>query len=639
MSNRIRGFFLAMIFMSAVTSAYAQVSVDEAMERLRERQAAEREAVSTQPDSPPQNQQTPALPKFVADLSTQVQNLDTLLNTCFSGTIQPTWAPAETQEWLNTGASKSSAAALKLMGVETSAKIIIDSVASDASSVTVQGHLYPVVMRAAISRTGKMMLRPSQVALNAAEKRVENLDSQLDDLLSQRSRAAMDLNLAIPGEDDRISRDRAIIADADSQTSDLQQQLADAQKQSQNAHAAMARSQRSVLQNENTQVQAWGPITVDSQDRSLLKKLPGNIISLRVRVTGVDVTVARSPDGAGWEFSDAAGNEGQTHMPMAADPTGPGAIASEVQRTITITSEDIASYPTPSAGVRHPMVASSTPNPGSGVAAAQPLALVRGYVSTPHEDNAMSAAVGFVVVGIQAVLPDGETRQRPLFSGSCFAVTPTGYLLTNRHVVESLDELKDPELHEDVRAKWNLDFQSYVWVFFAGEQSVAQVAYVSSKFDLAVLKIPRAVRVCFRLAASPAEQRGADVYAAGFPGLGSIALSASEVQKEMQADDALSDHFDIKSRFKSRDFEFTLTKGTVGRIFSDADGERWVQHEAVIRHGNSGGPLINESGLVVGINTASQQSDGDVQTNLSQEISQFRQELDFHVPGIVWAAR
>ena len=128
------------------------------------------------------------------------------------------------------------------------------------------------------------------------------------------------------------------------------------------------------------------------------------------------------------------------------------------------------------------------------------------------------------------------------------------------------------------------------------------------------------------------------MFAAGFPGLGSVALSASEVQKEMQADDALSDQFDIKSQFKPRDFEFTLTKGAVGRIISDADGERWIQHEAVIRHGNSGGPLVNDSGLVVGINTASQQEDGDVQTNLSQEISQFRQELDFHVPKLMWAS-
>ena len=43
---------------------------------------------------------------YIIDLSTRVQTLDSLLNTSFSGTISPTWAPARTQEWLDDEAPK-----------------------------------------------------------------------------------------------------------------------------------------------------------------------------------------------------------------------------------------------------------------------------------------------------------------------------------------------------------------------------------------------------------------------------------------------------------------------------------------------------------------------------------------------------
>ncbi len=573
-----------------------------------------------------------------------MQTLDTFLNECFRGTIGSSYLPAQTQEWLNTAASKATDAASKPVGVEASARIIISSVTLDDGGVVVHGNLFPVSQRATLGRAGKVVLIPVQEAYNAANQQLLGLKGQIVALLAKRSHAVFDMAATPSTDSDRIARDRAFIDDIDNQTSNLQSLVPDAQRKLEAAQTALDHTRRDVLQHQNAGTQDWGPITVNTRDQSYLTKLPGNIVTMRVRVRYVDVTVTRTPDCAGWEFSSDSANEGQTHMPIAADPTGPGAVASEVESTITLTCDDVASYPTSRPSLSRARLASEQTSAIASPAADTQSAVVeqrsihfRGFVSNPHDDDAMTASVGFVVVGIQAVLSDGNVRQRPLVTGSCFAVTPTGYLLTNKHVVNLTDVLDDPSIHDDIRDRFDATFQPRTWVFFGTNQYDAQIIYRSTKFDLAVLKVSRPEQACFRLAGLPAESRGTDVYAAGFPGLGSEALSDKELQRDIDASDALNASFDIKSQFKPRDFDYTLTKGAIGRIVRDADNECWIQHEAVIRHGNSGGPLLNESGVVLGINTLAQQDDeGDAHTNMSEEISQLRKELDRHVPGLVW---
>ena len=260
------------------------------------------------------------------------------------------------------------------------------------------------------------------------------------------------------------------------------------------------------------------------------------------------------------------------------------------------------------------------------------------FISDPKDENAIAAAVGFVVIGFEAILPDGTKLQRPLVTGSCFSITPSGYLLTNRHVVSQLTDLADPQIRELVRDRWQADFTPKAWVFFGPKEFDGDVTYTSSQFDLAVVKIDRTGQPFFRLAANSDVGRGIDVFAAGFPGLGSQPLSTSELRSDLESDDALSAMRDIKSQFKERDFDYTLTRGAIGRVFTDEDGDVWIQHEAVIRHGNSGGPLIQNNGVVVAINSRIQTSDEDVQTNISLEISQLRKELDENVPGIIWVS-
>ncbi len=140
--------------------------------------------------------------------------------------------------------------------------------------------------------------------------------------------------------------------------------------------------------------------------------------------------------------------------------------------------------------------------------------------------------------------------------GTGFIIDPSGIAVTNNHVVTGAALLK---------------------VFLAGESEPrnAKILGVSECWDLAVIDID-GEDFPFLTFYDGEINPGLDVYAAGFP-LG--------------------------------DPEYTLTKGIVSK--ANADGESFwasvpavIEHDARIRGGNSGGPLVNMQGQVVGVNYA-----------------------------------
>ncbi len=79
--------------------------------------------------------------------------------------------------------------------------------------------------------------------------------------------------------------------------------------------------------------------------------------------------------------------------------------------------------------------------------------------------------------------------------------------------------------------------------------------------------------------------------------------------------------------------DVTITSGVVSRFTTSATygNTRLIQHDAQINHGNSGGPLLDKHGEVVGINTYGQGQDtstGDENTFASVEISYLWDILD-----------
>jgi serine protease Do len=151
--------------------------------------------------------------------------------------------------------------------------------------------------------------------------------------------------------------------------------------------------------------------------------------------------------------------------------------------------------------------------------------------------------------------PDGPTTPRRVQSlGSGFVVDPTGIIVTNSHVIEDADEITAN--------------------FSDGTRLIAEVVGRDPKTDLAVLRVtPSKPLRALRFGDSQTLRVGDWVMAIGNPfGLGG-----------------------------------TVTVGILSARNRDINAgpyDDFLQTDAAINRGNSGGPLFNMDGDVVGINTA-----------------------------------
>ena len=181
--------------------------------------------------------------------------------------------------------------------------------------------------------------------------------------------------------------------------------------------------------------------------------------------------------------------------------------------------------------------------------------------------------------GPESFFPFNMEQRPQRGQGSGFIIDPAGFIVTNYHVVEGVDEIR-------VRL---LDRREFT----------AHVLGTDPKTDLALLKIEAANLPYLRFGDSDALQVGDWVLAVGNPlGLGQ-----------------------------------TVTAGIVsakGRSLGLGPYDEFIQTDASINLGNSGGPLINMNGEVVGVNSliaASGQGIGfAIPSSLTQSIiSQLKQ--------------
>jgi 2-alkenal reductase len=167
-----------------------------------------------------------------------------------------------------------------------------------------------------------------------------------------------------------------------------------------------------------------------------------------------------------------------------------------------------------------------------------------GVVTIINQQKAQQDAFGDVVPGAKA-------------EGSGFVINRKGDIVTNNHVI-------DQE-------------QSLTVVFEDGTKASAQVVRADPLSDLAVIHVNHPVSTVLSFGDSAALQPGAPVLAIG---------------------SALGE------------FRNTVTAGVIsalGRTINEPSGvtlQNMLQTDAAINEGNSGGPLLNSQGQVIGVNTA-----------------------------------
>ncbi len=148
---------------------------------------------------------------------------------------------------------------------------------------------------------------------------------------------------------------------------------------------------------------------------------------------------------------------------------------------------------------------------------------------------------------------DNGRPRRSSALGSGFVISEDGYVVTNNHVIESADEI--------------------IVEFFTGEELEAEVVGTDPNTDIALLKVEAEQPLPFvKFADSDSARVGDWVLAVGNPLGQGFSVSVGVVSARNRA---LSGTYDD-----------------------------YIQTDAAINRGNSGGPLFNMDGEVVGVNTA-----------------------------------
>lgn len=173
-------------------------------------------------------------------------------------------------------------------------------------------------------------------------------------------------------------------------------------------------------------------------------------------------------------------------------------------------------------------------------------------------------------------------------SGSGFFVTATGVIATNAHVARGEESL--------------------LAILPDGRQYPAKVVYIDDALDIALAKIDaqgaKAEFPHLPLADVASVRQGESVIAVGNPGEGLL---------------------------------FSVTKGTVNAVGkSSANGPgTWIQTDALLNPGNSGGPLVNSRGEVVGINTLKVVKEGYSRIAFALSSSDLLEVLHRFYPDVV----
>lgn len=155
---------------------------------------------------------------------------------------------------------------------------------------------------------------------------------------------------------------------------------------------------------------------------------------------------------------------------------------------------------------------------------------------------------------ISTSVSEPESSRAGSASGTCFAVSPDGKLVTNQHVIKDAREI--------------------TVILASGQQRPARVIAQSASTDLAVLKVDMSDIDFLPISEPRSADVGMEVFTVGFP---MTTILGSQAK---------------------------FTDGTISALSGLGGEAAFMQISVPLQPGNSGGPLVNNVGQVVGITTS-----------------------------------
>ena len=213
------------------------------------------------------------------------------------------------------------------------------------------------------------------------------------------------------------------------------------------------------------------------------------------------------------------------------------------------------------------------------------VALLAGVLAVPalaaFDNNTLD---GIIMITTGAPDKDGTMNY---WRGTGFFVGEAGkdpqYIITNCHVVE-----------EFILAGKALGGGELYVRFDQDDEAEAYLVDYDAEKDVAILRLAEATdkRVSLQMRVPQEDSLGSEAYAVGYPAAADLTVTAV-------------------NSFSQKDA--TVTTGSISRFLTESGtGRKLIQTDASLGGGNSGGPLIDGSGAVIGINTAGSKLDSNL---------------------------